>query len=71
MDPDTIMDGLSKEINSALKAMSKTKDMNEKEAYSRIIKNLCESQGVFLKFASEMMPFDDDVDDLEAEDIPF
>jgi hypothetical protein len=62
------MDGLSKEINSALKAMSKAKDINEKEAYSRIIKNLCESQGVFLKLATEMIPFDDDS---EEEDIPF
>jgi len=68
VNPDKIMDGLSKEINSALKAMSKTKDINEKEAYSRIIKNLSESQGVFLEFTGEMMPFDDD---LEAEDIPF
>ena len=70
MDPDTIMDDLSKELNSALKAMAKTKDLNEKEVYSRIIKNLCESQGVFLKLASEMMSFDFD-DDLEQEDIPF
>ncbi|MDZ7695587.1 MAG: hypothetical protein U5R49_01210 [Deltaproteobacteria bacterium] len=70
MDPDRVMDGLSKELNSALKAMSKTKDLNEKEVYSRIIKNLCESQGVFLKLASDMMPFDFD-DDLEEEDIPF
>ena len=68
MDPETIMGGLSKEINSALKAMCKTKDINEKEAYSRIIKILCESQGVFLQFASEMMPFDGDS---EEEDIPF
>ena len=70
MDPDKIMDGLSKELNSALKAMSKTKDINEKEVYSRIIKNLCESQGVFLKLASDIMPLDFD-DDLEEEDIPF
>lgn len=69
MDPDQIMDGLSKEINSALKAMAKTKDVNEKEAYSRIIKNLCKSQGVFLELAAEMMSrdFDDDPD----EEIPF
>jgi hypothetical protein len=67
VDTETIMDGLSKEINSALKAMNKTKDINEKEAYSRIIKNLCESQGVFLQFASEMMPLDGD----SEEDIPF
>ena len=68
MDPDKVMEGLEKELNSALKAMSKTKDINEKEIYSRIIKNLCESQGVFLKLASEIMPFDFD-DDLEDDDI--
>lgn len=70
MDPEKIMDGLSKELNNALKAMAKTKDLNEKEVYSRIIKNLCESQGVFLKLASEMMMSDFD-DDLGEEDIPF
>lgn len=41
MDSDKIMDGLSKELNVALKAMAKAKNVNEKEAYSRIIKNLC------------------------------
>lgn len=65
MDPDKIMDGLSKELISAMKAMSKTKDLNEKEAYSRIIKNLCESQGVFLKLASEMMSHEFNDDDLD------
>ena len=70
MDPDRIMDGLSKELNSALKAMAKAKDVNEKEIYSRIVKNLCESLGVFFDLASEMMSFDSD-DDLEKEDIPF
>jgi RecJ-like exonuclease len=70
MDPDIIMDGLSKEIVLALKAMAKTKDINEKEVYSRIIKNLCESQGVFLKLASEMMSLDFD-EDLDEEDTPF
>lgn len=69
MDPDEIMDGLSKELNSALKAMAKTKNLNEKEVYSRIIKNLCESQGVFLRLATELTPFD--FDDSDAEDIPF
>lgn len=70
MDPDKIMDGLSKEINFALKAMAKTKNIDEKEVYSRIIKNLCESQGVFLKLASEMMSLGFD-DDLDEEEIPF
>jgi hypothetical protein len=70
MDPDKIMNGLSNELNSALKAMTKAKNMNEKEVYSRIVKNLCESLGVFFNLASEMMPFDSD-DDSESEDIPF
>lgn len=70
MDPEKIMDGLSKELNNALKAMAKAKDLNEKEVYSRIIKNLCESQGVFLRLASEMMTSDFD-NDLGEEDIPF
>ncbi len=70
MDPDKIMGGLSKELNFALKAMAKAKDVNEKEVYSRIVKNLCESLGVFLNLATEMMPFDLD-DDLEKEDMPF
>jgi hypothetical protein len=70
VDPDKIMSGLEKELNSALKGMSKAKDINEKEVYSRIVKNLCESQGVFLELASQMMPFDFD-DDLEDDKIPF
>ena len=67
MDPDKIMDGLSKELNSALKAMAKAKDLDEREVYSRIVKNLCESLGVFFNLASEMMSLDSDDD----EDIPF
>lgn len=70
MDLDKIVDGLSKEITSSLKAFSKTKDLNDKESYSRIVKNLCDSLGVFLDLESEMMPFDFD-DDLKKDDIPF
>ena len=69
MDPDIIIEGLSKELNIAMKAMSKAKNVNEKEAYSRIIRNLCDSLGVFLNLVSDMMPFDYD-EDME-EDIPF
>ena len=60
MDPEKILNDLSKELDIALKAMAKAKDLNEKEAHSRIIKNLSESLGVFLNWASEMMPFDFD-----------
>lgn len=70
MNPEKIIDGLSKELISALKAMSKAKDINEKEAHSRIVKNLCESLGVFFELANEMMPLGLD-DDLNKNDIPF
>ena len=70
MDPDKIMGGLAKELNSALKAMAKARDLNEKEVYSRIVRNLCEALGVFFHLANEMMSCDSD-DDLEKDDIPF
>ena len=40
MDPEKIIGGLSKELTSTLKAMSKAKNLNEKEVHSRIVKNL-------------------------------
>ena len=70
MDPEKIIIGLSKELTSELKAMSKAKDVHEKEIHSRIVKNLCESLGVFFDLASEVMSFDFD-DDSDKEDIPF
>jgi hypothetical protein len=69
MDPEKIIDGLSKELISELRAMSKAKDLDKKEVHSRIVKNLCESLGVFFDMASGMMPYDDDFSD--NEDIPF
>jgi hypothetical protein len=73
MDPDKIITGLTNELAAELKTISKTKDINEKEAHSRIIKNLCQSLGVFFDLMSEMMPYDhdDDDDDLDNENIPF
>jgi hypothetical protein len=46
--------------------MAKAKTPEEKLAYSEIIKNLCDSLGVFLNLISEVAPFDDD-----GEPIPF
>jgi hypothetical protein len=51
-------------------SVSKAKDFTEKEAHSRIVKNLCESLGVFFDIANEMMPFEFD-DDSKKDDIPF
>lgn len=70
MDPDAIITGLTKELAVELKTMSKTKDINEKETHSRIIKNLCQSLGVFFDLMNEMMSYDPD-DDLDDEDVPF
>mgnify|MGYP005818370493 CR=1 FL=1 len=62
MDPEKMLDGLSKEIEVALKEMSKTKSLEEKRMHSEIVKNLCESLGVFLTAASDMALLDDDDD---------
>lgn len=70
MNPDKIMDGILKELDKTLKAMAKSKNIDEKLAYSKVVKNLCKSLGVFFNLASEVMPFDTD-DDFENEDIPF
>ena len=71
MKPEKIMNGISKEILSALKELKKAKAPEEKLIHSKIIKNLCESQGVFLNFMSDMGLYSDDgfYDD-EEDDAP-
>lgn len=73
MDPEKIIFDLSNELSTALKNMSEAKDVTEKEAYSRIVKNLTDSLGVFFNLATDMMPYeyDDDFDDVDNEDLPF
>ena len=63
MDPEKIMDSLSKELNAAIKAMSKAKTVEEKVAYSHVVKNISESLGVFLSAVSDMMALDYEDDD--------
>jgi hypothetical protein len=60
MEPDKIMDGISRELMAALKDMAKAKNVDEKLKYSQVVKNLCDSLGMFLELASSMMPFEDD-----------
>jgi len=60
MDPEKIMDSLFRELTDDLKAMSKAKTIEEKIQYSQIINNLCESLGVLLNLASDMMGLDID-----------
>lgn len=57
MDPEKLMDDLSKELSAALKALSKAKTPEEKLQYSEIVKNLSDSLGVFLGLISDMAPF--------------
>ncbi|OKY74364.1 MAG: hypothetical protein BM485_13960 [Desulfobulbaceae bacterium DB1] len=63
MDPEKIMNGIAKELESAFTAMAKTKKVEEKLQYSQIIKNLCESLGVFLELANDMMPYEYEEED--------
>ena len=58
MDPEKIMEGLLNKLTTTLKAMSKAKTIEEKMQYSEIIKNLCDSLGVFLNLANDMMGLD-------------
>ena len=60
MDPENMMNGISIEIMTSIKAMAKAKTPEEKLTYSKTIKNLCESLGVFLNLMGEMDLYDDD-----------
>ncbi|MBN1613960.1 MAG: hypothetical protein JW950_05795 [Deltaproteobacteria bacterium] len=64
MNPENIMEGLSNELEAALKGMSNAKTVADKVAYSQVVKNLCESMGVFLSLANDIME-DYDIDDEE------
>lgn len=60
MNPEIIMENLMKELDNALKAMSKAKTVEEKLVHSKIVKNLSSSLGIFLNLANTMMEDDSD-----------
>jgi len=60
MEPDKLMEGISKEMSAALKNISKAQSAEEKLMYSEIVKNLSESLGVFISLVSEMAYMEDD-----------
>ena len=66
MNPEKLMDDLMKELDVALKAMSKAKTVEEKAVHSQIVKNLSESLGVFLNAASNLM--ESGLDDFEEDE---
>jgi hypothetical protein len=65
MDPEKLMDDLSEELSTTLKALNKAKTLDEKLQYSEIVKNLSESLGVFLGLISDMAPYGFDEDMME------
>jgi len=66
MDPEKLMEALSKELDETLQAMAKAKTLEEKREYSEIVNNLSQSLGMFLKLASDMIGLDfDDFDDYD------
>ncbi len=68
MGPEKAMEDLSAELDSVLQAMSKAKKLEDKLAYSQIVKNLCESLGVFLSLATDIFGMDLDDDDLDDDE---
>ena len=64
MDPEQLMESLSLELQATLDRMAATTDLQEKQVYSEIARNLTGSLGVFLQFASDMAGLDfDEFDD--------
>ena len=61
-----MVNGISKEILTTLRAMENAKTPEEKHLYSETVKNLCEALGVFLNLLGDMDPYDD-----EGNPIPF
>ena len=60
MDSEKLMEGIAKEMATALKALRTAKTPEEKLIYSEIVKNLAESLGVFLTLVSDMGLYGDD-----------
>jgi hypothetical protein len=65
MEPDQVIERMLEELKSTLDAFGKAKTLEEKEGYSRIVKNLSEAVGVFFSAASEMMNEFEDYDEDE------
>lgn len=56
MEPNDILDILMKELSRSAKDLKKAKSADEREQQSRIVKNLSESLGVFMRMAVEADP---------------
>ncbi len=64
MDLDALIDGLSEELQAAIRAMAKAETLEEKKTYSEVVKNLSDSLASFLNIISDMV-LDYDMDEFE------
>lgn len=64
-DPDNLLTPMFTEVNRLLVEMKKTKDLEKRKIQSEIVKNLCESLGVFFDTLTNTMAggIEDDDDD--------
>ncbi|HFE48877.1 MAG TPA: hypothetical protein ENJ21_06135 [Chromatiaceae bacterium] len=60
MDPELLINGISREILATLKAMAKAKTPEERLMYSETVKNLSDSFGSILGILSDMAVFGDE-----------
>jgi len=58
-DPTDILEPTLAEAKRTLQEMKKTKDLDARKLQSEILKNLCESAGVFFDLMSNAMMADD------------
>ena len=67
MEPERILNGLSDELQRAIKQLSEAKTLEEKVALSGVVKNLSESLGVFLNLATDITGFEEfeDFEDMD------
>lgn len=63
MDPEKIMEEMSLQLSEALMALKKSKTIEEKVAYSQVVKNLSDAMGVFLNLAADSMMEDYNFED--------
>ena len=66
-DPSEIMGPIMAETERVLEEMKSTKDLDQRKIQSEIVKNLCESLGVFFAAMTDVM-MDDDMDDFLDDD---
>jgi len=63
MATEEIMESMSTQLTEALKSLARAQTVEEKVAYSQIVKNLSEAMGIFLNIAADGMMEDYDFDE--------